>query len=317
MRVPPRMVSCTRTLWCLLPMEGVRWAFPCAAWRPCRAEWLLAARLVQPEEKDRIGQFVFARDAKAAMVGRLMMRKLIAEKLNIPWNNILLQRTSKGKPVLVNDSFSTQTNFNFNISHQGDYAVLAAEPKVQVGIDIMKTTLPGRSSIPEFFRIMNRQFTEREWKTIKAFENEWSQLDTFYRHWALKESFLKAIGVGIGFKLQRIEFNISPLHLEVGKVYRETNMLLDGEEEEEWAFEESRLDEYHHIAVALKKPLGLKPHNPQVLSQGHAELTMSHFTFLTFEDLVASAVPLTPEDPSYWDNFCSKQEEPLRNSRSL
>lgn len=49
-------------------MGSVRWAFPCAAWRPCRQEWLLAARLVQPEEKDRIGQFVFARDAKAALV---------------------------------------------------------------------------------------------------------------------------------------------------------------------------------------------------------------------------------------------------------
>lgn len=49
-------------------MGGVRWAFPCAAWRPRREEWLLAARLVQPEEKERIGSFVYARDAKAALV---------------------------------------------------------------------------------------------------------------------------------------------------------------------------------------------------------------------------------------------------------
>lgn len=49
-------------------MGGVRWAFPCAAWRPRREEWLLAARLVQPEEKERIGRFVYARDAKAALV---------------------------------------------------------------------------------------------------------------------------------------------------------------------------------------------------------------------------------------------------------
>lgn len=49
-------------------MGSVRWAFPCGAWRPRRREWLLAAQLVQPEEKERIGQFVFARDAKAALV---------------------------------------------------------------------------------------------------------------------------------------------------------------------------------------------------------------------------------------------------------
>lgn len=50
-------------------MEGVRWAFSCGTWLPSRADWLLAVRSIQPEEKERIGQFVFARDAKAAMVG--------------------------------------------------------------------------------------------------------------------------------------------------------------------------------------------------------------------------------------------------------
>lgn len=49
-------------------MEGVRWAFSCGTWLPSRAEWLLAVRSIQPEEKERIGQFVFARDAKAALV---------------------------------------------------------------------------------------------------------------------------------------------------------------------------------------------------------------------------------------------------------
>ncbi|XP_031462035.1 L-aminoadipate-semialdehyde dehydrogenase-phosphopantetheinyl transferase isoform X2 [Phasianus colchicus] len=265
-------------------MGGVRWAFPCAAWRPRREEWLLAARLVQPEEKERIGHFVYARDAKAALAGRLLMRKLIAEKLCIPWNEIHLQRTSKGKPFLANSIFSVCSNYNFNVSHQGDYAVLAAEPELQVGIDVMKTNLPGSSSIPNFFRIMKRQFTETEWHVIKSMNNEWMQLDMFHRHWALKESFLKAIGVGIGFNLQRIEFNVSPLQMEIGKVYNETQMLLDGEKEEEWTFEtgiltrpeeflyccfqccfcfrlvihfhETRLDDYHHVAVALGKQEG-------------------------------------------------------------
>ncbi|XP_039239411.1 L-aminoadipate-semialdehyde dehydrogenase-phosphopantetheinyl transferase isoform X1 [Pipra filicauda] len=237
-------------------MGSVRWAFPCGAWRPRRREWLLAAQLVQPEEKDRIGQFVFARDAKAALAGRLLMRKLIAEKMCIPWNEVHLQRTSKGKPFLANTVVSINSNYNFNISHQGDYAVLAAEPELQVGIDIMKTNLPGSSSVPNFFHIMKRQFTETEWDVIKSMSNEWMQLDMFYRHWALKESFIKAIGVGIGFNLQRIEFNVSPLQLEVGQVYKETKMLLDGEKEEEWTFEETRFDDHHHVAVALGKQTG-------------------------------------------------------------
>ncbi|NXJ58987.1 ADPPT transferase, partial [Rostratula benghalensis] len=295
-------------------MGSIRWAFPCAAWRPRREEWLLAARLVQPEEKDRIGQFVFARDAKAALAGRLLIRKLITEKLCIPWNEINLQRTSKGKPFLANNILTIYSNYTFNVSHQGDYAVLAAEPELQVGIDIMKTNLPGSSSIPNFFRIMKRQFTETEWGVISSMGNEWMQLDMFYRHWALKESFLKAIGVGIGFNLQRIEFNVSPLQLEVGKVYKETKMLLDGDKEEEWTFEETRLDDHHHVAVALGKQERFGQKHSNVSSM---ESDQPQFTLLTFEDLVASGVPIAPEDSAYWDNFCSKQESPVqRNSHS-
>ncbi|XP_037232991.1 L-aminoadipate-semialdehyde dehydrogenase-phosphopantetheinyl transferase isoform X3 [Falco rusticolus] len=241
-------------------MGSVRWAFPCGAWRPCRQEWLLAAQLVQPEEKDRIGQFVFARDAKAALAGRLLIRKLIAEKLCIPWNEIHLQRTSKGKPFLANNEFSIYSNYNFNVSHQGDYAVLAAEPELQVGIDIMKTNLPGSSSIPNFFRIMKRQFTETEWGVIKSMSNEWMQLDMFHRHW------------------------------------------------------ETRLDDYHHIAVALGKQEGFGQKHSDVCCM---EPNEPQFTLLTFEDLVASGIPVTPEDSAYWDNFCSKQETPVKqNSHS-
>ncbi|KAH0625155.1 hypothetical protein JD844_033313 [Phrynosoma platyrhinos] len=301
-------------------MESVRWAFAHSAWLPCREEWLLAMRLIQPEEKERLAQFA----------GRLLIRKLIAEKLKVPWNKIQLQRTSKGKPILINDLSSTDANFNFNVSHQGNYAVLAAEPDCQVGIDVMKTSLPGSGSIPEFFRIMNRQFTEEEWRVITSMNNEWLQLDMFHRHWALKESFIKAIGVGLGFSLQRIEFNVSPVQLEVGKTYTETIMLLDGEEEKEWTFEqyqikkdlhgaliilfanqETRLDDYHHVAVALEKPRVFDKKCGEVFT---TDVTQPAFTELTFEDLVASAVPLAPEDPTCWDNFCSRQESPARQS---
>lgn len=297
-----------------LAMESVRWAFSYRAWVPCREDWLLAMRLVQPEEKERIGQFVFTRDAKAAMAGRLLIRRLIAEKLKIPWHEIQLQRTAKGKPILTNDLSSAHARFNFNVSHQGNYAVLAAEPDYQVGIDIMKTSLPGSGSVSDFFRIMKRQFTEKEWRTITSMNNEWLQLDMFHRHWALKESFIKAIGVGIGFDLQRIEFNVSPAHLEVGKTYNETIMFLDDEEEKEWTFEETRLDDCHHVAVALGKSGRFGELRTEVVSTG---VSQPAFTLLTFDDLVASAVPLTPEDPACWDSFSSRQESPTRQSSNL
>lgn len=292
-------------------MDGVRWAFRCGSWAPTRSEWTLAARCVQPEEKERIGQFVFAKDAKSAMAGRLLIRKLVCEKMGFAWDGFRLERTARGKPFLLRTSSTPGVpHWNFNVSHQGDYAVLAAEAGRQVGVDVMKTSRPGSSSVQEFFRIMNRQFTDLEWTNIRKAGSDWDQLDMFYRHWALKESFIKAIGTGLGFDLQRVEFHISPNQMREGQVYQLTRMYLDNEEED-WTFEESLLDKDHHVAVALGKP-DIKT------SEGEAgtvcEAPPLSFTLLSFSDLVSKATPLLEEDPAYWERFQSKKEAPSRQS---
>lgn len=56
---------------------------------------------------------------------------------------------------------------------------------------------------------------------------------------ALKESFIKAIGTGLGFNLQRVEFHLAPEPLTQGLALRQTKMHLDEEEEEDWIFEVS------------------------------------------------------------------------------
>ncbi|KAG7246060.1 hypothetical protein CRUP_001498, partial [Coryphaenoides rupestris] len=54
---------------------------------------------------------------------------------------------------------------------------------------------------------------------------------------ALKESFIKAIGTGLGFDLQRAEFHLSPQPIAEGQAQRGTMMHLDEEEEDTWVFE--------------------------------------------------------------------------------
>ncbi|XP_069545016.1 L-aminoadipate-semialdehyde dehydrogenase-phosphopantetheinyl transferase isoform X2 [Brachyistius frenatus] len=268
-------------------MGSVRWAFRCGSWVPSRSELLLAARCIQREEKHRIGQFVFAKDAKSALVGRLLLRRFVCEKMGIPWSEIRLERSARGKPYLaapLKVSSDSGPVWSFNLSHQGDFAVLAAQQGVQVGVDVMKTTMPGSSSVPEFFRIMTRQFTGYEWSIIQSAGSEQQQLAAFYRHWALKESFIKAIGTGLGFNLQRVEFHLSSEPLTQGRALRQTKMYLDEEQEEDWIFET--------LSSSLQPP--------------------TTFTLLLFSELIASASPLTEEDPAYWDTFRMKAEAPQR-----
>ncbi|XP_077579340.1 L-aminoadipate-semialdehyde dehydrogenase-phosphopantetheinyl transferase [Stigmatopora nigra] len=291
-------------------MSSIRWAFRFGSWTPCRSDWLFAARCVQTEEKERIGKFVFAKDAKSAMAGRLLLRKFVCEEMHIPWTQIHLERSPRGKPYLaapVQVGPEEPLAWSFNISHQGDYAVLAAEKGSQVGIDVMKTTMPGSSTVPEFFRIMTRQFTPHEWNVIQSAGSERQQLTMFYRHWALKESFIKAIGTGLGFNLQRLEFHLSSEALTQGHVVTQTRMHLDQENEEDWLFEECLLDADHHVAV------GLRTMKKQNCSSPTTSLPPpTAFMLLSFQDLIASASPLTDEDPDNWESFKLKLEAPVR-----
>lgn len=279
-------------------MDGVRWAFRCGKWRPTPEQWTLAAQCIQPEEKQRIGKFVFQKDAKPAMCGRLLLRKVIGESLSIPYREIQLSRTEKGKPFLENHS-QHFPNFNFNVSHQGEYAMLAAESEYQVGVDVMQIEYPRNRGTQKFFSTFERQFTAREWSAIRGPTSEWQQLTNFYRFWCLKESYVKALGIGIGFTLHRLEFHVNS-EVPVGRTVCDTKVYVDGSLQQDWRFEETMLDDKHGVSVALKKK-----------DSGQKWSPSTHpFKQLDFEELLSGAEPQTPADPAYWDSFTAKSERP-------
>ncbi len=120
-----------------------------------------------------------------------------------------MARSPKGRPYFTGGGGQ---DWDFNVSHQGSFVVLAAErddrrsdgAPLQVGVDVMKLTSP-QEDLNRFFRLMRRQFTSAEWEQIRREEE---QLKTFYRHWCLKESFVKADGRGLNWELQRLSFQV-------------------------------------------------------------------------------------------------------------
>lgn len=115
----------------------LRWAFRFSDWEPVGSEWLLILRSIQAEEVARIMRFRFREDAKSAAVGRLMLRASVSKMLNVPWSQIRLGRSEKGKPILENPNIPHCCP-SFNVSHQGDYVVLASDCGPYCGVDTMK-----------------------------------------------------------------------------------------------------------------------------------------------------------------------------------
>ena len=63
---------------------------------------------------------------------------------------------------------------------------------------------------------------------------------------------MKATGTGISVDLQTLCFNIKTCDLDVGAIVTNTTIEVQGQLLNGWRFEESRLDQQHWVAVALK-----------------------------------------------------------------
>ncbi|PSN48821.1 L-aminoadipate-semialdehyde dehydrogenase-phosphopantetheinyl transferase [Blattella germanica] len=282
-------------------MGSIRWAFNFGSWHPTESQFQLASSCIQLEEKNRINKFVFKKDAKASLIGRLLMRKYVNENSTLPYNEIKFERDEKGKPFLLETSKESELPvLNFNVSHQGKYTVLAGEigNNIKLGVDVMKLEYTGGKSLSEFFRIMTRNFSSQEWATIRG-TNESSDVDKlamFCRHWCLKESYVKAVGTGITVDLQRISFKVNSPKLEMGHIVTDTELYVNGRHLKDWNFEESLIDEEHCVAVAIT---GKESHN-------------ATFRCLDFDELMKDSTSLLPPDPLYCQNFFKKEETPFR-----
>ncbi|MPC47273.1 L-aminoadipate-semialdehyde dehydrogenase-phosphopantetheinyl transferase [Portunus trituberculatus] len=285
---------------------GVRWAFNTRRWRPSAGEWAAALALVQAEEKERIGRFMFRRDAKAALAGRLLLRKLAADILGIPWGTVALERTEHGRPCLVAAQAVAVGAVDFNVSHQGAYAVLAAAAGMAVGVDVMEVRPPPGRSIDIFLASMRRQLSLVEWDHVRAFPDEHRRLAAFYRLWCLKEAVIKARGDGLTFALQRLSLTpAGPTPTPPpGPLTLDTTLAIDGVHDPAWYFQETMLDPTHPVAVALHCPALASAPPP------HNAPRATHFTELTYDQLTSSATPLTPLDLGAGQAFMAKAEAP-------
>lgn len=276
--------------------SAIRWAFNWKEWNPSEQEFEYAVSCIQSDEKSRIGRFVFRKDVRASLIGRLLMRKFVNEYAGLLYDKITFARDEHNRPILKDKSAVV----SFNVSHQGSYTVLAGEvTDVKLGVDVM--SLDQVRNVSEFFRIMDKNFTTSEWEEIKgksdSGKSEPEQLSMFYRHWALKESYVKALGVGIFIDLKNIDFRTNS-ELSKDSITTDTVLYIN-EVKQNWLFEESLLDSQHCVAVALQE----NENFPRARSH-------KKFEIIDYDKLMMHAIPLFPGDPQYTIQYFAKSEKP-------
>ncbi|XP_031373673.1 L-aminoadipate-semialdehyde dehydrogenase-phosphopantetheinyl transferase-like isoform X2 [Punica granatum] len=189
--------------------KGVqRWLVDISKWDPSPRAFSSALSLLPQHDQPSVLRFVRIEDRKRALVSRLLQYALVHEVLGIPFEQITIRRSLEGKPYLEYDGdFMEYPNFNFNASHHGDYVGVASEPLCLVGLDIVSYTPPHKETILEFIQNFTSYFSSLEWGRILSAGSPDESLVEFYRYWSLKEAFVKAIGSGVAFGLDRLEFH--------------------------------------------------------------------------------------------------------------
>lgn len=178
--------------WKILMMPTVcRWAVNIAGWQPKQEEWKFLLTLLPVEVQAEVQPYRVPADQRRALVSRLLQRKCAGDVCNVAVSEIVVKRTKGGKPFCANIcNRAAAPNFNYNVSHEGDYVVLAAEPLCTCGIDVAAPPQARATKIQsaeDLFLAFEKQFTAKEWKSVKAAGDEAGQIQAFQKHWSLKE----------------------------------------------------------------------------------------------------------------------------------
>jgi len=198
-----------------------RWAVNIGEWDPVGGlhgpEFQFLLGLIAEEgERAAIPKFRNFDDQKRALMSRLLIRQAAASSLGRQnFDGIAVKRTKGKKPFVERPLMpeSEAPNWNVNVSHEGDWVVLASDTQCVIGIDVaeLRRVLPSGREV-DFYKSFKDQLTENEWKVVRAGgETLDEQYSEFARFWSAKEAFTKARGDGIAFEVGRVEFAWRPL----------------------------------------------------------------------------------------------------------
>ncbi|WP_081745975.1 4'-phosphopantetheinyl transferase superfamily protein [Paenibacillus sp. FSL K6-1122] len=152
------------------------------------ANWNQLLSQVSAERRAQASRFVRQADAYRSVLGEILTRVTLSKLTGLRPAELSFTRNSYGKP-----SLSHHSDVQFNVSHSGDWIALISGSTDELGVDVEKIA-------PIDMQIAERFFSPKESQFLAA-EPDDRRLETFYRLWTLKESYIKAVGMGLSIPL--------------------------------------------------------------------------------------------------------------------
>lgn len=135
-------------------------------------------------------------------VARGALRHLLGSATGIAPTAISFCHNRFGKPELA--PAHGATGIAFNVSHSGQYALVALGVASSVGVDIERI-----APDIDLAGLMTLVLSEREQAQLAGYPDGMQRL-AFFRRWTVKEAVFKALGSGIGAGMQTVEVDWNP-----------------------------------------------------------------------------------------------------------
>ena len=160
-----------------------------------------SAALLSETERRRAERFVFAEDRRRYVMVRARLRKLLAARLDSEPRSVDLAYGKFGKPALAGRL--AKSGLRFNLSHCDDVVAFALSSD-EVGIDVEAVRW-----IRDAEDIAARFFSRCENRSFRALDPLQKPLG-FFNCWTRKEAFIKAVGDGLSYPLDRFDVSLAP-----------------------------------------------------------------------------------------------------------
>ena len=145
--------------------------------------------LISADEAERAGRFYFELERRRFIVGRGILRMMLARYTGRDPRELIFRYGANGKPALIPEQAGTPP-LQFSVAHSGGLALFAFSRGGELGIDLEQIR-----ALPEWPQISAACLLPREAARVYAAAPE-QRREEFFRGWTRQEALFKALGSG-------------------------------------------------------------------------------------------------------------------------
>jgi 4'-phosphopantetheinyl transferase len=159
-------------------------------------------RLLSTAEQTQETRFHAVTDRRRFLLTRTLVRTVLGRYLAIAPVSCEFSANPYGRPEIINPA-ARRMGLRFNLSHTPELIALAVCVNRSLGVDVENVLLHETS-----LELAERYLSKDEAAALAALPAALRR-ERFFEYWTLKESYIKAMGMGLSLPLDQFSFHLS------------------------------------------------------------------------------------------------------------